>query len=98
MSNSVIIFSVEELRARTLRRIDGGRVDAGAQHLQIGTCTLELEPEHVAQFGLKRALDRWVRGYIKQYNQSAHVTTNSDGARMIGARVIGLEIVKFFEP
>lgn len=89
----VTIFSIEELRQRTLNRIDGERVDFGAEHFQIGTCTLELEPVHAEQLRLQKAVERWVRRYVKQYNRDKP----KDRPRMIGARVMGLEIQKLYE-
>jgi hypothetical protein len=90
----VTIFSVEELRRRTLNRLDGKPASGGVESCQIGTATLELEPAHVVELKLQRALDRWVRKYIAQYNRDMTPTRT----RMIGARVVGLEIVKLFEP
>lgn len=90
----VEIFTVKELKRRTVNRIDGRPAHNGGEHCQIGTATLELEPEHLAQFKLKQALERWVRAYAEQYNREM----SPDRPRMIGCRVLGLEVQKLFEP
>lgn len=89
---AVEIYTKAELRRRTLNRIDGAPADGGVQHLQIGTCTLELDAEQVEQHRLQSALNRLVLAYVAQFNR------DKPRKRIIGARVVGLEIQRLYEP
>ena len=88
---AIEIYTAKELRRRTLNRIDGLPANGGSEHLQIGTATLELEAAHVEQYDLQAALNRLIRGYVKQYNR------DKPKNKMIGARVVGVEIVRLYE-
>lgn len=89
---AVEIYSTTELKRRTRRRIEGQDADGGIQHCQIGTCTLNLDSEHVEQSKLQDGLDRLIRQYIRQFNR------DTPRKKMIGARVVGVEIQQLYEP